>query len=57
MIDILEIPKLLKKKIISISNKGLNKIVGGYSFYYYNSKLDFTQEENIYQNIKESNIL
>lgn len=57
MDKILEIHNLLINNTIRIANKHLNKIVCDYSFYYFDTKLDFGQNEEIYQKIKESKVI
>ena len=57
MINILQINALLKNKTSIMSNDGLNKVVQNYTFYYFDTKLDFNENDNIYQKIKESKVL
>ena len=54
MIKLREIHELLTNNTISIANKLLNKAVCRYSFYYFDAKLEFDQNDKIDLRIKKS---
>ena len=58
MEKILEIHDYFINNAIRVNKERLNKVVGNYSFYYCDTKLNFGQNENqIYQRIKESSVI